>query len=75
VSIRIRIAAMFLPLFLLMCGITLAAILFVSGLATKVAFLEKASNHLFEIDQARRFEKNFFLYARTRRRLNNIQKP
>ncbi len=63
VSMRTRIAVVFLPLFLLMCGITLAAILFVSGLAAKVDFLEKASNHLFEIQQARRFEKNFFLYG------------
>jgi two-component system, NtrC family, sensor kinase len=75
VSIRVRIAVVFLPLFLLMCGITLAAILFVSGLGTKVAFLEKASNHLFEIDQARRFEKNFFLYGTNLADAsNNVQK-
>ncbi len=60
---RARIAVVFLPLFLLMCGITLAAVLFVSGLATKIQFLDKAGNHLFEIQQARRFEKNFFLYG------------
>jgi signal transduction histidine kinase len=75
VSIRVRIAVVFLPLLLLMCGITLAAILFVSGLTAKVDFLEKASNHLFEIDQARRFEKNFFLYGTNLADAsNNIQK-
>jgi two-component system NtrC family sensor kinase len=63
VSIRARIAVVFLPLFLLMCGVTLAAVLFVSGIGTKLQFLEKAGNHVFEIQQARRFEKNFFLYG------------
>jgi two-component system NtrC family sensor kinase len=75
VSIRVRIAVVFLPLFLLMCGITLAAVILVSRLATKVAFLEKAGNHLFEIDQARRFEKNFFLYGTNLSDAsNNVQK-
>ncbi len=63
VSLRARIAVVFLPLFILISGITVAAIVFVSGLATRLQFLEKASNHLFEIQQARRFEKNFFLYG------------
>ena len=63
VSIRTRIAVVFLPIFLLLCAITLAAVLFVSRLGTRQQFLEKASNLLFEIQQARRFEKNFFLYG------------
>jgi signal transduction histidine kinase len=63
VSLRIRITVVFLPLFLLISGITVAAIVFVSSLATRLQFLEKAGNHLFEIQQARRFEKNFFLYG------------
>jgi two-component system, NtrC family, sensor kinase len=63
VSIRARIAFVFLPLFVLISGITLVAVLFVSGLATRLQFLEKANSHLFEIQQARRFEKNFFLYG------------
>ena len=63
VSIRTRIAFVLLPVFLLVAGITLAAVAFMSGLATRLQFLEKASNQLFEIQQARRFEKNFFLYG------------
>jgi signal transduction histidine kinase len=63
VSMRARIAFVFLPLFVLISGITVAAVLFVSGLATRLQFLEKANSHLFEIQQARRFEKNFFLYG------------
>ncbi|HEX9017142.1 MAG TPA: ATP-binding protein, partial [Chloroflexota bacterium] len=63
VSIRTRIGVVFLPLFLLLCAITLAAVLFVSRLGTRQQFLEKASNLAFEIQQARRFEKNFFLYG------------
>jgi two-component system NtrC family sensor kinase len=63
VSIRARIAFVLLPVFLLVAGITVAAVSFMSGLATRLQFLEKASNELFEIQQARRFEKNFFLYG------------
>ena len=63
VSLRARIAFVLLPVFLLVGGITVAAVSFMSGLATRLQFLEKASNQLFEIQQARRFEKNFFLYG------------
>jgi two-component system, NtrC family, sensor kinase len=63
VPIRIRITFVLLPIVVLIAGITIAAVVFMSGLATRQQFLEKANNQLFEIQQARRFEKNFFLYG------------
>ncbi len=63
ISIRSRIAAGFVLLFLFMAAITVTAVVFVSGAGDKLRFLEKAGNYLFEIEQARRFEKNFFLYG------------
>lgn len=61
-SLRLRIVTIFVALFALMTGITVAAVFFVVEVQAKQAFLEKLSNYEFEIQQARRFEKNFFLY-------------
>jgi len=61
-SIRTRIIGVFLLLFALMCGITVSAVLFVSYTRNRLLFLDKASSYLFEVEQARRFEKNYFLY-------------
>jgi len=63
ISIRTRIAAVFLVIFVLLCGITVAAILFIAEFKAKSQFLEKVGNYVFEIQEARRFEKNFFLYG------------
>jgi two-component system NtrC family sensor kinase len=62
-TIRLRIIAAFVLLFALMCGITTSAVMFASATRDKLLFLERAGNYLFEIEQARRFEKNFFLYG------------
>ncbi len=61
-SIRARIVGVFLLLFAMMCGITVSAVLFLSHTRTRLLFLDKASSYLFEVEQARRFEKNYFLY-------------
>ncbi len=63
ISIRLRIALGFLLTFIITCGITVAAMLFIRNLDEQQRFLEKAGNFEFEIQQARRFEKNFFLYG------------
>jgi two-component system NtrC family sensor kinase len=63
ISIRLRIALGFLLTFIITCGITIAAMLFISNLAQQQQLLEKAGNFEFEIQQARRFEKNYFLYG------------
>jgi two-component system NtrC family sensor kinase len=61
-SIRTRIALGFSLTFILTCGITLAALLFIDTIGAKQSFLEKAGNYAFDIQQARRFEKDYFLY-------------
>jgi two-component system NtrC family sensor kinase len=63
ISIRMRIISCFSLLVVLMCGSTLAALVFLSRFEAKVQFLEKLTEYAFEVQQARRFEKNFFLYG------------
>jgi signal transduction histidine kinase len=62
-SIRLRIILIFLVTFLLTCCIIIADMIFISNLSKQQQFLEKAANFEFEIQQARRFEKNYFLYG------------
>ncbi|MCP4198571.1 MAG: HAMP domain-containing protein [Proteobacteria bacterium] len=62
-SIRFRIILAFSLIFAF-CGIvTVWSIWALSELETKIAFLELSGNYLREIQQARRFEKNFFPYG------------
>jgi signal transduction histidine kinase len=63
ISIRIRVALVFALLFILTAALTVAAVLLVSQLREKQRFLENVGDYAFEIDQARRFEKDFFLYG------------
>jgi two-component system NtrC family sensor kinase len=63
INIRTRIAAVFLLLFALLGGGTVAAVLFVSKSKDRLEFLERIGNYTIEVQQARRFEKNFFLYG------------
>ena len=63
ISIRLRITLGFLATFVFVCGITVAAMVFISKIAHKQQVLETAGNLEFEIQQARRFEKNWFLYG------------
>jgi two-component system NtrC family sensor kinase len=63
ISIRARIALAFLLSFVLICGITITGVVFISSLNGRQQFLEEAENFVSEIQNARRFEKNFFLYG------------
>ncbi len=63
ISIRLRIAAGFLVTFVFTCCVTIAAMVFISNIASRQQLLERAGNYEFEIQQARRFEKNWFLYG------------
>lgn len=63
ISIRLRITLGFLVTFIFICGITIAAMIFISNIAKKQQLLESAGNLEYEIQQARRFEKNWFLYG------------
>ncbi len=46
-----------------MLGITASAVAFVSYTRDRLLFLDKAAGYLFEVEQARRYEKNYFLYG------------
>lgn len=73
-TIRMRIIGCFVLLTVVMCGSTLAALMFLSRFEVKVQFLEKLTEYSFEVQQARRFEKNFFLYGTNiQDALENIQ--
>jgi methyl-accepting chemotaxis protein len=62
VSIRVRLTLGFLAWFILSLAIAVFSMVNVSSIREKLQFLESAQNYIFEIQQARRFEKNFFLY-------------
>ncbi|MEJ2189237.1 MAG: HAMP domain-containing sensor histidine kinase [Acidobacteriota bacterium] len=62
-SIRMRVTLVFSFLTLLITVITVAAVVFISSFERRTDFLEGVGNFAFEIQQARRFEKNFFLYG------------
>jgi two-component system NtrC family sensor kinase len=62
-SIRTRVIVVFLVLFVLCTGITVAAVSFLSSVESSIVFLENASTYSLELEEARRNEKNFFLYG------------
>ncbi|MGQ9920289.1 MAG: sensor histidine kinase [Desulfobacca sp.] len=62
-SLRFCITAGFLLCFLLALSITLLSYCVLVHLQTKLHFLEVADTVVLELQQARRFEKNFFLYG------------
>ncbi len=61
-SIRTRLSLGFLVWFFLSLGIAIISIITVSGIKDKLYFLEEVDRYTFEIQQARRYEKNYFLY-------------
>ncbi len=62
-SIRTRITVVFVLIFVLCSSITVAAVMLLSRFEAKIDFLERTSSYSFEIEEARRNEKNFFLYG------------
>ncbi|MEJ2187258.1 MAG: HAMP domain-containing sensor histidine kinase [Gemmatimonadota bacterium] len=62
-SIRTRVIVVFVVLFVLLSVVTAAAVVFLSAFEAKIVFLEGASSYSTEIEEARRNEKNFFLYG------------
>ena len=62
-SIRTKISLGFIFLFFLSLGITVASVVMLIRIQAKLVFVESAENYMFEIQQARRFEKNYFLYG------------
>jgi two-component system NtrC family sensor kinase len=63
ISIRFRLFLAFLVIFAFSMIVALWSIYALSEIQVKIRFLEAAGNYLTEIQQARRFEKNFLLYG------------
>ncbi len=62
-SIRTKISLWFILLFFLSLGITITSVIMLIRIQGKLVFVESAESYMFEIQQARRFEKNYFLYG------------
>jgi len=62
-SIRRRLSAGFFLCLLFCAAVSVAWLITVQRIQTKLEFMVVADNYTFEIQQARRFEKNFFLYG------------
>jgi two-component system NtrC family sensor kinase len=62
VSIRRQLSLGLLLWFLLTLALAIVSVVLISRIIAKLAFMEAATNFTFEIQQARRFEKNYFLY-------------
>jgi signal transduction histidine kinase len=62
-SIRLKLIVSFLVFFILGTFISLGVFWMLSEIEKKTAFLEIANSYMLEIQQARRFEKNFLLYG------------
>jgi signal transduction histidine kinase len=62
-SLRLHIYLGFFLIFLFVVGVAAAMMLTMYEVEKKLRFLEIANEYMLEIQQARRFEKNFFLYG------------
>jgi len=62
-SLRLHIYLGFFLVFLFVVGIATAMMITMYEVENKLSFLEIANEYMLEIQQARRFEKNFFLYG------------
>jgi two-component system, NtrC family, sensor kinase len=61
-SLRTRLGAGFLLWIVISLGSTALTILLVGRVEAKLAMLGAVDRYIFEVQQARRFEKNYFLY-------------
>jgi two-component system NtrC family sensor kinase len=62
-GIRTRLVLGFLSFFVLAVAVTVTAWVMLSRLEVRLRFLELADRYTMEIQQARRFEKNYLLYG------------
>ncbi len=70
-GIRTRLSFGFFSLFLVATAATVAAYYMFTRLEVRLRFLEAADRYTVEIQQARRFEKNYFLYGTNLRDLQD----
>ncbi len=77
-SIRTRLSLGFLSLFLVSTAVTVAAWFMLTRLEVRLRFLETVDRYTMEVQQARRFEKNYLLYgtnlAEVREHLENARR-
>ncbi len=63
ISIRTRLTAGVVAWFVLSVGLSIVSIVTINRIEDKIRFTEAVDNYTVEIQQARRFEKNYFLYG------------
>jgi two-component system NtrC family sensor kinase len=63
IGIRARLVLSFLSFVLFAVAVTVGAWILISRLEGRLRFLEAADRYTMEIQQTRRFEKNYFLYG------------
>ena len=63
IGIRARLVLSFLSFVLFAVAITVSSWILISRLERRLRFLEAADRYTMEIQQTRRFEKNYFLYG------------
>jgi two-component system, NtrC family, sensor kinase len=62
-SFRLQIILGFFSFFILSVAITIAAMITINGIEKRITTVQTWERFLFSIEQARRWEKNFFLYG------------
>jgi len=62
-SLRMQLLLGFLLVFLLALGIATTIVISIYKVENRMDFLEIVNDYVIEIDKARRFEKNYFLYG------------
>jgi two-component system, NtrC family, sensor kinase len=62
-SFRLQIILGFFSFFILSVAITIAAMITINGIEKRIATVQTLERFLFSVEQARRWEKNFFLYG------------
>jgi two-component system NtrC family sensor kinase len=62
-SLRLQIYLGFMAAFLLAVGVAAALVINFHSMENKIRFLEIVNDYVMEVEQARRFEKNFLLYG------------
>jgi two-component system, NtrC family, sensor kinase len=63
ISMTLRIGLSMLLCFLLVVGVVLASLVTISHVGKQQELLDKVSTYALEVEQARRYEKNFLLYG------------
>jgi two-component system NtrC family sensor kinase len=62
ISVRTRLTIGSLAWFLFILALAVGSMVNLSNMASKLVFTEAVDHYTFEVQQARRFEKNYFLY-------------